>query len=144
MIRKILVALDNSDLAHKVMLQALELAKVYQAQIFAVSVINYSALSEIDNVSSGAGTTEEIYNWTNSFQEVLDKCRELAGEFGIEHYEAMLSGTPAEEILKYAEENNIDLIVMGHIGKTGAAGFVLGSVSQKVSTHSKCTVVIVK
>ena len=144
MIRRILVALDNSDLAHRVMLQALELAKVYQAQLFAVSVINYSALTEIDNVSSGPEMTDEIYNWTNSFQETLDKCRELAGEFGIEHYEAMLSGTPAEEILKYAEENQIDLIVMGHIGKTATAGFLLGSVSQKVSNRSKCTVMIVK
>lgn len=144
MIRKILVALDNSDLAHRVMLQALEMAKVYQAQLFAVSVINYSALTEIDNVSSGPEMTDEIYNWTNSFQETMDKCKELAGEFGIEHYETMLSGTPAEEILKYAEENQIDLIVMGHIGKTATAGFLLGSVSQKVSNRSKCTVMIVK
>lgn len=144
MIRKILVALDNSDLAHRVMLQALEMAKVYQAQLFAVSVINYSALTEIDNVSSGPEMTDEIYNWTNSFQETLDKCKQLAGEFGIDHYETMLSGTPAEEILKYAEENQIDLIVMGHIGKTATAGFLLGSVSQKVSNRSKCTVMIVK
>ena len=144
MIRRILVALDNSDFANKVMFQALELAKVYQAQLFAVSVINYSALSEIDNISSGPVMTETIYNWTNSFQEVLDKCKQLAGEFGIEHYQAMLSGQPAEEIIKYAEENDIDMIVMGHIGKTATAGFLLGSVSQKVSAHSKCSVVIVK
>jgi len=144
MISRILAALDNSDLANKVMLQALELARFYKAQLFAVSVINYSALTEIDNVSSGPETTDEIYNWTNSFQETLDKFKQLAGEIGIDHYETMLSGTPAEEILKYAEENNIDLIVMGHIGKTAAAGFLLGSVSQKVSTHSKCTVMIVK
>ncbi|MCX5780615.1 MAG: universal stress protein [Firmicutes bacterium] len=118
MIRKILVALDNSDFAHKVMLQALELAKVYQAQLFAVSVINYSV--------------------------VLDKCKQLAGEFGIDYLQDMLSGHPAEEIIKYAEENSVDLIVVGHIGKSGAAGLILGSVSQKVSAHSKCSVVIVK
>jgi nucleotide-binding universal stress UspA family protein len=144
MIRRILVALDNSDFAHKVMLQALELAKVYQAQLIAVSVINYSALSEIGQASQGPVMTEKIYSWTNSFQETLDKCRQLAGEYEIEFYQAMLSGHPAEEIIKYVEENNIDFIVMGHIGKTGAADFLLGSVSQKVSAHSKCSVVIVK
>jgi nucleotide-binding universal stress UspA family protein len=144
MIRKILVALDNSDFAHKVMLQALELAKVYQAQLFAVSAINYSVLGELDESSPSKLMTETIYNWTNSFQEVLDKCKQLAGEFGIEYYQAMLSGHAAEEIIKYAEENNIDLIVMGHIGKSAAAGLILGSVSQKVSAHSKCSVVIVK
>jgi nucleotide-binding universal stress UspA family protein len=144
MIRRILVALDNSDFANKVMLQSLELAKVYQAKLFAVSVINYSVLNEIDQSSLSPAMTETIYSWTNSFQEVLDKCRQQAGEFGIEFYQEMLSGYPAEEIIKYAEENHIDLIVMGHIGKSAAAGFLLGSVSQKVSAHSKCSVVIVK
>ncbi len=144
MIRRILVALDNSDFANKVMLQALELAKVYQAQLFAVSVINYSVLSEFDESSPSPVITEKIYSWTNSFQEVLDKCRQLAGELGIEHYQTMLSGHPSEEIIKYAEENHIDLIVMGHVSKSAAVGLLLGSVSQKVSVHSKCSVVIVK
>ena len=144
MIRRILVALDNSDFANKVMLQAMELAKVYNAQLFAVSVINYSVLNEIDQSSPNPVMTETIYSWTNSFQEVLDKCRQLAGELGIEFYQAMLSGYPAEEIIKYAEENKIDSIVMGHIGKSAVAGFLLGSVSQKVSAHSKCSIVIVK
>jgi len=144
MIRRILAALDNSDFASKVMLQALELAKVYQAQLFAVSVINYSVLGEIDESSPSPVITERIYSWTNSFQEALDKCKQLAGEWGIEHYQTMLSGNPVEEIIKYAEENHIDLIVMGHIGKSAAVGLLLGSVSQKVSAHSKCSVVIVK
>ena len=144
MIRRILVALDNSDFASKVMFQALELAKVYQAQLFAVSVINYSVLGEIDESSPSPAITEIIYNWTNSFQEALDKCKQLAGEFGIEHYQTMLSGLPAEEIIKYADENDIDMIIMGHVGKSATAGFLIGSVSQKVSAHSKCSVMIVK
>lgn len=144
MIERILVALDNSAFADKVMNQALELAKVYQAQLFAVTVINYSVLSEIDETSSSPVITETIYKWTESFQGILDICKQLAGENGVEFYQAMLSGRPAEEIIKYAEENNIDLIVMGHIGKSAAAGFLLGSVSQKVSAHSKCSVMIIK
>ena len=143
-IRRILVALDNSDFANKVMFQALELAKVYQTQLFAVSVIDYSVLGEIDESSPSPVMTERIYSWTNSFQEMLDKCKELAGVLGIEHYQTMLSGNPAEEIVKYAEENNMDLIVIGHVGKSGVAGFLLGSVSQKVSAHCKGSVVIVK
>jgi nucleotide-binding universal stress UspA family protein len=145
MVKRILVALDNSAVADKAMHQALDLAKLYQAQLFAVSVINYSVIGEIDESSPSPMVTETIYYWTNSFQKVLDKCKQLAGEIGIEHYhQAMLSGYPAEEIVKYAEKKNIDLIVMGHIGKSAAAGFLIGSVSQKVSTHSKCSVLIVK
>ncbi len=144
MINKILVALDNSDISDKVMLQALELAGLYRAQLMAVSVINYSALSEFDPASSGTVLSEVVYNWTDSFQKVLDKCERLAKERNIGCVPAMLSGIPAEEIIKYAQENKADLIVMGHIGKTAAAGLLLGSVSQGVSAHSKCSVMIVK
>jgi len=138
------VALDNSDFADKVMTQALELAKVYKAQLFAVAVINYSVLGEIGTTSTSPAMTETIFKWTESFQGILDICRQLAAENGVESYQEMLSGHPAEEIIKYAEENTIDLIVMGHIGKSAASGFLLGSVSQKVSAHSKCSVMIIK
>src|SRR5674476_1567540 len=108
MIERILVALDNSAFADKVMIQALELAKMYEAQLFAVTVINYSVLSEIDETSPSPAMTEVIYKWTDSFQEILDICQRLAGEHRVELYQAMLSGRPAEEIIKYAEENTID------------------------------------
>jgi len=46
--------------------------------------------------------------------------------------------------LKYAEENNVDLIILGHLGKSAKEGFLIGSVAQKVSAYSKCSVLIVK
>lgn len=146
MIKRIMVALDNSKIADKVMAQAVDLARVYQAQLFAVSVINYSVLSDIDNVSNTPTPlmTEAIYTWTSSFQEILDRCRDLARDKRVEVFHEMLSGNPAEEIIKYADANEIDLIVMGHIGKTATAGFLMGSVSQKVSAHSKMSVMIIK
>ncbi|MDD4775611.1 MAG: universal stress protein [Syntrophomonas sp.] len=146
MIKKILVALDNSKMADQVIAQAVDLARVYKAQLFAVSVINYSVLSDIDNVADAPTPlmTEVIYAWTGSLQEVLDKCRDLARENRVECFQEMLSGNPAQEIIKYADANHIDLIVMGHIGRTAATGFLMGSVSQKVASHSKKSVMIIK
>ncbi|MEQ8201386.1 MAG: universal stress protein [Syntrophomonadaceae bacterium] len=146
MIKKILVALDNSKIADRVMTQAVDLARVYQAQLLAVSVINYSLLSDIDNVADAPTPlmTEAIYAWTGSFQEVLDRCRDMAREKRVEFFSEMLSGNPAEEIIKYADTNKVDLIIMGHIGRTAAAGFLMGSVSQRVSAHSKTSVMIIK
>ena len=146
LIKKIMVALDNSKIADRVMAQAVDLARVYQAQLFAVSVINYSLLSDIDNVADAPTPllTEAIYAWTGSFQEVLDRCKDLARENRVEFFQEMLSGNPAEEIIKYADVNSIDLIIMGHIGRTASTGFLMGSVSQRVSTHSKTSVLIIK
>lgn len=146
MIGKIMVALDNSKVADKVMAQAVDLARVYSARLIAVSVINYSVLSDINNIDDTPTPrmAEAIYAWTGSFQEVHDRCRDLARDKRIEFFAEMLSGNPAEEIIKYAEANNVDLIIMGHIGRTAATGFLMGSVSQRVSAHSKRSVMIIK
>lgn len=145
MIKKVMVALDNSKIADRVMARAVELAQVYQAQLFAVAVINYSLLSDIDVGDAPTPLmTEAIYAWTGSFQEVLDRCRDLAREKRVEFFAEMLSGNPAKEIIKYAQDNSMDLIIMGHIGRTAATGFLMGNVSQRVSSHSKTSVMIIK
>ncbi len=52
-------------------------------------------------------------------------------------------GSPAEAILKSADENQMDAIVMGSKGKTGLSKVLLGSVAEKVVRNSKIPVVIV-
>jgi nucleotide-binding universal stress UspA family protein len=56
----------------------------------------------------------------------------------------VLYGNPAEEILKFSELENIDLIIMGNVGLTGISKIkTLGSVSRKVLENSKCPVLII-
>lgn len=52
-------------------------------------------------------------------------------------------GNPIVEILKYAAENNIDLIVMGTHGRTGLAHALIGSVAEKVVRTATCPVLTV-
>jgi nucleotide-binding universal stress UspA family protein len=56
----------------------------------------------------------------------------------------MLEGSPAEKILDAAEEWQADLIVVGSHGRSGIARFVMGSVSQSVAAHAKCSVTIAR
>jgi nucleotide-binding universal stress UspA family protein len=56
----------------------------------------------------------------------------------------ILQGNPADEIVNFAEKNEIDLIVIGTLGKTGIKRFLLGSVAENVVRHSKKAVLIVK
>lgn len=54
------------------------------------------------------------------------------------------SGLPAEKIVEYANENNVDLIVMGTHGRTGLKRMVMGSVAEAVVRHAQCPVIAVK
>jgi len=56
----------------------------------------------------------------------------------------LLIGRPAEEIIDYAEKNDIDLIVMGTLGLTGVKRFLIGSVAENVVRHSKVPVLVVR
>ena len=137
--KKILVALDDSDFAKNVMNQALELAKFYNATLLGVSVIDTAYL-----VGSDESNQYLVDIWKISYQAVIDESAKLADESVVNYTHKILEGNPAEEIIKYAEKNNVEIIVVGRLGKTAAAGIPMGSVTQKVSTFSKCSVFIVK
>lgn len=56
----------------------------------------------------------------------------------------IIEGQPAKEILKLAEEESVDLIVMGTLGRSGIEKFLLGSVADKVIRGSKIPVLVVR
>jgi nucleotide-binding universal stress UspA family protein len=138
--KRILVALDNSDYKEKVMLQAIELAKLYKTPIFGISVIDDSYFCD-PSVPYSCETNDF---WTLTVQSALDICKKMAEENNVDFYQKILNGNPAEQILKYAGQEGMEIIVLGHLGKTAAAGYLMGSVAQKVSAYSKCSVFIVK
>jgi universal stress protein A len=53
-------------------------------------------------------------------------------------------GKPAEEILRVAREEKVDLIVMGTHGRTGVRHLLLGSVAEEVTRHAPCPVFTVR
>ncbi|MEQ8235944.1 MAG: universal stress protein [Syntrophomonadaceae bacterium] len=139
---KILVALDNSSYADKVMNYAIDVAAKMGGILYGLGVIEdtyVKALDENDPIS-----VENYGFWKSSFQEVLEKCQKLAEARGVYFNLEVNKGNAAEEILKYSDFAGIDLIVLGHLGKGAASGFPIGSVAQKVAAFSKCPVLIVK
>ena len=56
----------------------------------------------------------------------------------------MLKGNPAEEIVNFAEDQNVYMIIVGSLGKSGIKRFMLGSVSEKVVRHAKVPVLVVR
>ena len=78
-------------------------------------------------------------------QSVMDGARRRALEQGAKDMEvSIVNGNPAEEILKAAEQNDDDMIVVGSRGLGNLEGILLGSVSKKVSHLAKQTCITVR
>jgi nucleotide-binding universal stress UspA family protein len=55
-----------------------------------------------------------------------------------------VGASPADNIVKYAEEQKTDLIIMGHRGLSGLDRFLVGSVAGRVVAHAPCSVLVVR
>ena len=75
-------------------------------------------------------------------QELLNKIRPIGA--GIDYAHHYLRGNPSEQILKFAEQEKVDLIVIGSHGRTGISRLLLGSVAEEVVRRAACPVLTVK
>lgn len=139
---KILVALDGSEMSIKSLEKAGELASKFGSTIVLLHIVNntidntYIALSEYKHIIDQA--------FEETGEEILEEGCELIRDRNIEVVKMLKHGNPGKIIVKVAEEEGIDLIVMGNRGLTPVSRFMLGSVSNKVLNHAKCSVLIVK
>ena len=139
MYKRILVPTDGSELTKKAQKQALFLAKVSGAEIVAVSVTENDFVNELP-------LDDEVYQLNQILKEQseenLKEFDEL-NEYDIEITHVIREGSPAKVILEVAEDEEIDLIVMGSSGKSGFDRFITGSVAEKVVNSAKCAVLVV-
>jgi nucleotide-binding universal stress UspA family protein len=75
-------------------------------------------------------------------EQALARVRSLAGN--IEVKTSVLEGKPAKEIVHFAAEEKVDLIVIGTQGKKGITRLLLGSVAETVIRLAACKVLVVK
>lgn len=140
--KKILVANDGSENARRAVSQGIDIAKISGAEVYAVYVVS----------DEHAKVSGKVMGWAEPFEEYLTDRGELATAYvekagkGVEVKvePVLLKGSPAEQILDYAEKNDIDLIVMGTQGLTGIKRFLIGSVAENVIRHSKVPVIVIR
>ncbi len=142
MFKKILVPLDGSDLAAKILPQVGDLAKAVQAQVTLLTVATMNLGFESEFVPEGYG---------DYFDQMRAQAEKYLTETG-SNFQAKgvstdwvfkESGTPAHEIIAYAEANSYDLIAMATHGK-GEIAWVIGSIAEKVVTHATVPVLLVR
>ena len=141
MYKKILVPLDGSELAEKVLPYAIQLTARFQAEtvllhVFAAGESQSSGMSKAYIEHTAEKVRERL-------QEIAQKSRLSAGKVTIPIKSETVAGDVASSILKYAEESKIDLIVMSKHGQSGIGHWLMGSIAHKIFSISRIPVLII-
>jgi len=140
MFKKILLAYDGSEGANLALEAGLELARLHQAELWALTV-----QEGVPRFSATIDEVQEEKAFANQHtSEVLAAARARAQNGGIELKTLSQTGHPAQTILLVAGEGKFDLILVGHSGLSGVWAKFLGSTAERVSRHSPCSVLIVR
>ena len=138
--KRIAVAFDASPDSRKALAKAMELARELAGEIFVVTVYEPIPFSFDEGAVYIAAENEAM----RVFREKAEVGRKLCEEAAIVAHSQVLYGHPADELIKYAEQERMDLIVTGSRGQGGFASLVLGSVAQQLVKYSKVPVLVVK
>jgi nucleotide-binding universal stress UspA family protein len=137
MFRNILVAVDGSKASADALTVAIDLAQKYKATIH--------LLHAFPHVSDLLGTPQYealLVARSQIGEALLESMRTQVGDL-VPVMKHLVEGPPAEAILRIAEQDGHDLIVLGSRGHGQLAGLLLGSVSNVVAQRATCPVMIV-
>jgi nucleotide-binding universal stress UspA family protein len=142
-VKHVLIATDGSEHSLKAAALGGTLARALGA---AVSIIVAIDEELIVAEAWGGGSAEDARRniETRKSREEIERTVGAVGDLPSEPQTAVLIGHVADQICKFAEENNVDLIVMGSHGRRGLKRALLGSVSHSVVNRATCAVTIVR
>jgi nucleotide-binding universal stress UspA family protein len=142
---RILVAIDGSEISMSAVDCAIQMAKKHNSQVIALHVIKIHIATAYLLVPSD--TLRQLNNKDNQefirlFEPIETKAKENNVKLKTEIVESIMSEVGA--IITYAENENVDLIVIGSRGRSGIKKLLLGSTASGVVTYATCPVMIVK
>jgi ubiquinone biosynthesis protein len=118
---RVLVATDRSETAHRAVEWAAEMASRYEAELVVLRVTLDGDTAELE---------ADLAEYAGSLGEGVRPLVRRAED-------------PAQGIIEAAQEEGVDVLVVGSIGMQGRKQFLLGNVPNRVSHNAPCTVVIV-
>ena len=138
MYRKILVGYDGSASGRKAFDTALELAAKHEAELYVLSV------ARPPEVGDDVETEAVIENSRQYHHRLLAELKPCVAAQGIKTRFEVGVGHPAEQIIYDADRHDVDLIVVGHRGRSKFARLLLGSVSKQVVQYAGRQVLVVR
>jgi nucleotide-binding universal stress UspA family protein len=157
MYHKILVAIDNTEMGRHVFHEAVDLAKLIDAKLKLLHIIDPFDRRQLTPVSwQTTGLFPEFYSvdneyyvgmWNKLEKETSDYLSRLCDHAHISGVQAEFTycfGNPGQTICEMAKNWEADLIIVGRRGLQGLTELVLGSVSNYVLHHASCSVLTVQ
>lgn len=142
-VERILFPTDFSEGSYHALPYAVDLARHYNARLYIIHIIYDIARateSHIPHISM-----DELYKEMSAWAEKeMERCciEEIRGLPNVE--KKVLKGVPYDEIIKFATEEKIDMIVMGTYGRSGLERFIFGSTAERVVRRAPCPVMTVR
>ncbi len=143
--RKILVCADFSENSVPARVLAIEFAKLFEAELILLHVVNSRLLGYptfADRIPVDLALVQQNIEEgvTEELELLVNDCKRDVTD--VAAYSR--SGAPAEEIVRFANEEFIDLIVMGTHGWAGVKHLILGSTAENVVRTANCPVLTVR
>lgn len=139
-IKKILLATDLGENSAR----ATDYARLFTSQ-FSAELHVLHVLEDIPSntpvFGGGLAFNSYVHESPVIVKQKIHSLFEPAWLLGKQLVAASADGKPADQILRYANEFSIDLIILGTHGRTGLTHILVGSVAEHVMQHSKCPVV---
>jgi len=141
-IRKILVPINGSEASRAAHRLALDLAGAYHAELILLYVVDSSVLDELSRLS-GQERPRLIHDMEESGSSLLAALSQEAQAQAVKATLDLHHGMPDEIIMREAARHQVDLIVMGKVGRKGHRRSLLGSVTERVLEASNLPVLVV-
>ncbi len=143
-LKKILCPTDFSEASCEALKYAISLARSTQSKLILMYVVNQKMFSEglsLLRASSPEALGKEMADEARRRLKMLIPVEERDG---IDWETNIRSGNPAQEVIRYAKESDIDMIVIGTAGHSGVERMMFGSTAEKVVRGAHCPVLSVK
>ncbi len=143
-IRKVLVATDFSAPSETALNYARAMARSFGAQLHVMHVFEPLWITSADVVGGGVALATMIQGLEDTAKKQLEEAVTEEDRRELKAVPVMVtSESPAREIAKYANEQHIDLVVIGTHGRSGLTRLLIGSVAEKVVRMAPCPVLTV-
>ena len=132
-IKRVVIPVDKSEVSREAVKRGAILAKMLGVQVKVISV------NDTHQFIASVVIEEKLKKEAEAF---LESFKKIGKELDVVLDTELISGVPSEEIVKFANED--DLLIIANHGKKGIDRFILGSVSEEVIRNSPCSVLVVK
>lgn len=139
MYKKLLHGLDGSAGSFQALEEAIEIARLHQAELHTISV---------EEVPHYAGTVGEVIEEQDQadhrFGEAIEKARDMGDRAGVHIHSHVAVGHEVKTIVEFIKEHGFDLLVIGFMGHSALYDRVMGSTCQSLVRMAPCSVLVVK